>query len=98
MTRIAIAWTAIAVALGLSACGAREHLRQDFGKRTNAYFDKQRVRTDAAPGGPAGLDSEEAGIVYATYRKQLGKQAEGTKDAPAKVLILEESKSEKKKP
>ncbi len=95
MTRIAIA-LAVA-ALCLSACGAREHLREDFGKHNESFFLRQHVRTDAARGAPAGLDSEEAGIVYSTYRKQLGKDADSQKSEPTKVLLLEETKSEKKK-
>ncbi len=97
MIRTAIAWIAVAATLVLAACGGREHLREDFGKRTHLYFALQHVRSDAAPGAPAGLDSEEAGIVYTTYRKQIGKEVPA-QDAPAKVLLLEEPKSEKKKP
>ena len=81
-----------AVAL-LGGCPSREHMRDDYGQKTRAFFAAQHVYADAARDQPTGLDSEESALIHGTYRKNLGGQAKGEKkDSSARVLIVEESK------
>jgi hypothetical protein len=81
------------LALLIAGCPSREHIRPDFGQKTRANFAKQQVFPRAAPDRPQGLDSEESSIIYANYRENLkGEGAEEPKEAPSRVLVVEEGK------
>lgn len=80
------------LALG-GGCADREHLRKDYGRRFHQRLIKQRIYRTAASGIPKGLDSEEAALIHAGYRKQMGgRQAREPSDSPAKVLLVQDTK------
>lgn len=79
----------------LSGCGARVHIHPDFGRASHGYWVKQRLFAEAEKGSPRGLDSEEAAIIHASYRKQHGGAAQ-ERDSASKVLLLQEDKGGKK--
>jgi hypothetical protein len=83
------------VAIGLlvvlaGACASREHINEDYGKRSRLFFAKQHVYAKAATGSPSGVDSEEAELIQGNYRKALGGEPQEAqdKDAPSRVLLL----------
>jgi hypothetical protein len=81
----------------LSGCGPRPHIHPDHGRASYGYWSKQRLYNKAEEGVPRGLDSEEAALIHANYRKQHGGAAAGEgKDSPSRVLLLQEDKGEKK--
>jgi hypothetical protein len=87
--------TIVVLAMLLSfagACGSREHMNDDFGKRSRLFLAKQHVYAQAATGSPSGVDSEEAALIQGNYRKALGGEEQQEKqDAPSRVLLLRES-------
>lgn len=79
--------------VGSSGCASREHMEDEHGRKTREMFRAQHVYSDAAQGAPRGLDSEEAALIHAKYRENLGGKRAGkaqAKDSPAKVLILQD--------
>jgi hypothetical protein len=84
---IAAAWALLVV-----GCGGREHLSDDYGVNTHRYFMRQRVHAVAARDNPKGLDSEEAAMIQAGYRKDMGGSVAEPKESPSKVLIVQENK------
>lgn len=87
----------IAIAsVSLGACASREHMNPEYGKRSRYFFAKQHVYAQAATGSPSGVDSEEAAVIQANYRKALGaQQQESDQNAPSRVLILREPSNAK---
>jgi hypothetical protein len=86
------------VAVGLlvvlaGACANRQHMSEDHGKSSRLFFAKQHVYARAATGSPSGVDSEEAQVIQANYRKALGAEPQNAqdKDAPSRVLLLRET-------
>jgi hypothetical protein len=80
------------------ACGPRVHIRADHGKASRAFFQGQRLHAVAEKGDPQGLDSEEAAMIHANYRKQHGASGKSEpRDSPAKVLLVQETKDVKKR-
>jgi hypothetical protein len=95
---IGILAIAIAAPAFAAACGSREHMRKDHGRARAEFDQRQRIAAEPAQGAAIGLDSEEAGIILKTYRKTIGeKDAGGPKEAPPRVLILEEPKDASRK-
>jgi hypothetical protein len=78
--------------LGVAAgCGPREHIRPDFGKYTHQYWARQQIWHEPAKGSPLGLDSEEAAVINASYRKSIGgAAAQEAAGSPSRVLLLQE--------
>ena len=75
----------------LSGCASREHMGEGFGERRNEFFAKQRAYPTASVEAPTGLDSEEAALVHAAYRKALGGGKEAARDPGSRVLIVQEN-------
>jgi hypothetical protein len=84
----------LTLTLMLGACGPVEHMRPDFGKLSQAFFDQQRVYPEASKEKPTGLDTEEAAIVLDQYRKNMG-QKQAPREEPPQVLLLKESKEKR---
>lgn len=76
-----------------AACGSREHMSDDYGRKSRVFFAKQHVHADSSTGSPAGLDSEEASLIQGSYRRNVGGAAAqtGPKDPTSRVLLLEDS-------
>lgn len=80
---------ALGAAAGLAACGPRDTIRPDQGDSTRAWKAKQRVNPAPAEGQPAGLDSEEAAAIHATYKDSLGGGGgKSSNDSGSRVMIL----------
>jgi hypothetical protein len=78
-------------ALGLaSACTPREHIRDDYGQLNRKFFSMQRIYAKAAEGAPRGLDSEEAALIGASYRNQIGGESKEKPDAASRVLLVDD--------
>lgn len=75
-----------------SSCASRENMSPNYGERTKAFFAAQHVHSEAAKGSPAGLDSEEAYIIHASYKKGIGGKKGKIKETGAQVLVLKEGK------
>jgi hypothetical protein len=73
------------------ACADREHIRDDFGVKARAFQQKQHVHAEATEGSPTGLDSEEAALIQAQYRKSLSGGA--STDESGDVLVIEQPKA-----
>jgi hypothetical protein len=93
-----IASVAIVVwaALALAACANREHMSEDYGRKSRVFFARQHVHDKATAGSPSGLDSEEAALIQASYRESLGaEQASPSASSSSRVLLIEEPKDAK---
>ena len=78
--------------LALAGCANREHMSEDYGRKTRTFFARQHVNQTPAQGSPAGLDSEEAALIQASYRESLGApKAASPSDSTSRVLLLEEA-------
>jgi uncharacterized lipoprotein NlpE involved in copper resistance len=84
---------ASAVAVSLLGCANREHMSDTYGRSSRAFFAKQHVYAQAAPGAPTGLDSEESALIQARYRKSLtGSSGDASSMEPSsRVLLLRET-------
>ena len=85
---VVCACVALFAMLGLGPAACTSHYRH--GRQTRAYFVAQRVSPQGARGAPAGLDSEEASLIHASYRQSMAPegynpQREGN---DAQVLII----------
>lgn len=80
----------------LSGCGARLHIHPDHGRASYGYWIQQRLYAEAEKGSPRGLDSEEAAIIHASYRKQHGAAPAEAKHSASRVLLLQEDKGGKR--
>jgi hypothetical protein len=79
---------AVATMALAGGCTRRAHMRDDFGVPTRSFYDRQAAATK--DGGGDGLDSEEAALIHANYRKTLGNGAGArTADPKSQVLIVE---------
>lgn len=85
----------LTLTLLLGACAPVEHMRPDFGKLTQAFFEQQRVYPEASKEKPTGLDTEEAAIVHKKYRQTMGEER-ARSEAPAQVLLLQQPKERKR--
>jgi hypothetical protein len=65
----------------------------NYGTSTRTFFAKQRVYFDPSEETPTGLDSEEAALVHAAYRKSMGDDKRTAKDPASRVLLLQENDS-----
>jgi hypothetical protein len=82
----------LALCLGAGGCGPRAHIRAGYGKEVRQAKTRQ-VAWPASTATPLGLDSEEAAIIHASYRKQLGRGSQDeTVRSGASILIVEEPK------
>lgn len=70
------------------ACGSREHMETDYGHRSAEFWKRQKVYADVQQETPKGLDSEEAALVHAGYRKDMGGGQQPQQ--ASKVLLLED--------
>ena len=73
------------------ACGGREHMSDNYGQQSRRFFMKQRVNAIAAQGSPGGLDSEEAALIQASYKHELGKEQAQSQEGQSRVLLLKDS-------
>lgn len=75
----------------LCACD-RQHLSDNYGRRSREFFSRQHVYSDATAGSPHGLDSEEAALIQANYRVTLGADERNASPSEAsQVLLLQEN-------
>ncbi len=84
----------------LLGCGPREHLGPNFGKQTRLILEQQPIFANAEKSSPKGLDSEEAAIIHANYRRQLsGDKGQDPKDSERVLLLQDEGdgKSQRRK-
>jgi hypothetical protein len=85
-----------AALLALTALGwlggcQREHMSDNYGRQSRAFFSRQHVHATASSGSPSGLDSEESAIIKENYRHDLGakdKAPDGL--AGSRVLLVDE--------
>ena len=84
----------LTLTLLLGACAPVEHMRPDFGKLSQAFFQQQRVYPEASKDKPTGLDTEEAAIILKQYRANMGETRAAAQE-PAQVLLLKEPKEKK---
>ncbi len=84
-----IVWFLFGVfAILAASCGSREHMASEYGNRSDEYWKRQKVYADVQSETPKGLDSEEAALVQASYRKDMG--GGGQPQQTSKVLLLED--------
>jgi hypothetical protein len=76
----------------LASCGHREHLGPGVGRATHLVRHRQQIYPEATEARPAGLDSEEAALIHSGYKKRIGGGQTETRDAPSRVLLIEENK------
>jgi hypothetical protein len=76
-----------------AACGGGEHMIDNYGQQSRRFFMKQRVNAIAAQGSPGGLDSEEAALIQASYKHELGKEQQQPEEKQSRVLLLKDSDS-----
>ena len=84
----------VLAALALAGCCLggciREHHLDNYGRQSRAFFSRQHVQVVAADGSPSGLDSEEAALIKASYRRSLGeKEGEADSKLGSRVLLVE---------
>lgn len=80
----------------VAGCASREHMSEDYGRKSRVFFARQHVHNAPATGSPAGLDSEEAALIQASYRESLGAPpAPAANASSSRVLVLEEPKDGK---
>lgn len=84
------------IVLGLAGCANREHMSEDYGRKSRVFFARQHVHDKATAGSPSGLDSEEAALIQTSYRESLGaEQASPSENSNSRVLLIEEPKDAK---
>ena len=71
-----------------AACSSREHMETEYGNRSEEFWKRQKVYADVQEETPKGLDSEEAALVQASYRKDMGGGVQPQKDS--RVILLED--------
>lgn len=76
------------LAMALGACGSRRTITPTQGVAYRAAFDRQRAAPARGPvDPPPGLDSQEAGIIAATYRSSLAPKGEGPEKEPQLLIV-----------
>ncbi|MFT3926086.1 MAG: hypothetical protein QM778_26315 [Myxococcales bacterium] len=80
-----------------ASCGAwlagcqREHMSDNYGRRSREFNARQHVYAEASQGSPRGLDSEEASLIHQSYRESLGAEEQSAPaPEPSKVLLLQD--------
>ena len=82
-----IGFVALGAALLSPACGRREHIRAGYGSEIRAFLHNQKQPKQAPS--TEGLDSEEAALIHANYRKTLGDTAPPARQETTQVLLLQ---------
>ena len=82
-----------ATAVLFSGCARREHIRDDHGEPSQAWWQAQALATEREQA--EGLDSEEAALIHQNYRASLGRDGARAGQESQVLTIQEPSRNDR---